>query len=363
MDEFVAKKYVNPGRLATIYTLLKSTWALLEASPIGEVFKDAEKAFVDVLDDAAKFQGENTSDETEAAKFMCGLNELMIGNPGLFLSKENIKLIQGAVIGKMMPEGVCVLPMQALNELNKIKAFTQMPTIESMTAALDREGYLIHDSEGRTKYQMKINDGKSRGWYIRLGRTREEDEPHHGDGDDKPTSVDPSTRVPTLPAKNEREIKKGKEEKEKAKDIENMGTTGTNKENIVTASDNMVPNAYPNRTQNTDSYPIEEEDMNEQEEKAHLSEIDKLIMAAEQAQHEAEEHNKTPSKDDESLPDKALRSIKLNRGVLTPFRMSMIVQALGGDMPPKMCEAYMLEHGYVEAVPSWVKRETSTTPA
>ena len=78
----------------------------------------------------------------------------------------------GTAIGKMMPEGVWLMPIETLNELSKVKAFTQMPNEDSMTVALEREGLLIHSSDGRKKYQISMNGAKVRGWYIKLDRTQ-----------------------------------------------------------------------------------------------------------------------------------------------------------------------------------------------
>jgi hypothetical protein len=210
-----------------------------------------EGDFVKALDEAAKNQGESTSDETEAAKFMAGLNELIIGNPGLFLSKENIKLVVGNVIGKWMPEGICVLPSQTLNVLDRIKIFTQIPTVESMTMALDRENLLIHDNEGRNKYQIKINGGKTRGWYIRLNDAPSTGTPYPLDGDHKTLPDDPGTPVPVVPDENERQVKKEKFENGKLNDIEKDGYVGTSKEKMSIDIDIVVPEQYPTRTRST----------------------------------------------------------------------------------------------------------------
>jgi len=39
------------------------------------------------------------------------------------------------LIRKIMPEGVKLVPIETLNELSKIKAFTQVPNEDSMTVA------------------------------------------------------------------------------------------------------------------------------------------------------------------------------------------------------------------------------------
>jgi len=93
---------------------------------------------------------------------MAGINELMVGNPGLFLDGNGTKHSLGTAIGKMMPEGVWLMPIETLNELSKIKTFTQIPNDDSMTVALDREGLLIHSSDNRRKYQISMNGAKVR---------------------------------------------------------------------------------------------------------------------------------------------------------------------------------------------------------
>jgi hypothetical protein len=54
-------------------------------------------------------------------------------------------------IGKVMPEGVWLMLIETLNELSKIRTFTQMPTGDSM------------------------NGAKVRGWYVKLDRTQEKE--------------------------------------------------------------------------------------------------------------------------------------------------------------------------------------------
>lgn len=271
MADFIKKNYANPGRLATIYTLLKSVWAMLEVSPIGEVFREMEKDFTKALDEAAKEQGESTSDETEAAKFMAGLNELIIGNPGLFVAKDGKKTILGNAIGKWMDNGLCVLPIQTLNELSKIKAFTQQPTVESMTVALDRENLLIHDTAGNAKYQMRINNGKTRGWYIKMEIVPGADAIVPNNGDKKPISEDVCTNVPDVPSENEREVKKNENQKPKVKHDKNLGTLVQDIDNRYTDIDFNVPKVYQTCTKTPVLYQAEN-DNQQQEAKSEIDE-------------------------------------------------------------------------------------------
>jgi hypothetical protein len=67
-----------------------------------------------------------------------------------------------------------------------------------------------------------------------------------------------------------------------------------------------------------------------------------------------EAHFTTPEKN-QSIAEKALNGMILNKGLITPFRLSMAIKAMGGDMPPKESEAYMVSLGWQSALPSWIK--------
>jgi hypothetical protein len=89
--------------------------------------------------------------------------------------------IGNKMIGKVMPEikcrglpeGVWLLPIETLSELGKIKTFTQIPTVRSMTEALDQVGLLVHQGETR-KYQARINGVKTKGWYVKMDVSEKE---------------------------------------------------------------------------------------------------------------------------------------------------------------------------------------------
>ncbi|TFH49734.1 MAG: hypothetical protein E4G89_04400, partial [Methanothrix sp.] len=152
MEEFLGLKYTNPGRLATIYSLLVSVWDLLETSSLGDVFTEARDSFKAALREATAVQGQAVSEETEIARFLSGLDELMASNPGLIMSKEGKKTIVGSIIGKKMELGLFLLPTETLSELMKIKAFNQQPTIDSITQALNEKGLLV---PGKDKLQNR----------------------------------------------------------------------------------------------------------------------------------------------------------------------------------------------------------------
>jgi len=209
-DEFRSRRYENSGRLATIYTLLRCVWLLLEATPFGEVFKELHNEFKAALDDAIVSQGEAVSEETEVERLLSGITELIAANPGLIMSLDGQKTIIGSIIGKRMEEGIFFLPAETLNALTNKRVFTQQPSIDSMTKALGEKGALIPDTDGKhLKYRMRLNGSNPRGWYIK----REFISTAWGDGDDHvPTHQPPrgntlgnakidsrSMNVPTVP--------------------------------------------------------------------------------------------------------------------------------------------------------------------
>ena len=168
MEEFLGLKYTNPGRLATIFALLVGTWNLLEASPLGDVFAEAHESFKAALDEVIAVQGDAVTEETEISRFLSGLEELLASNPGLVMSEDGKKTIMGAVIGKRMSDGMFLLPTETLNELVKIRAFNQLPTVDSITQALNEKGLLIPDPDGKhLKYRYRFNGGRPWGWYLR----------------------------------------------------------------------------------------------------------------------------------------------------------------------------------------------------
>jgi hypothetical protein len=165
--EFSAKRYTNPGRLATIYSLLRAAWALLCESPFGEVFLEFAERFVSILDLAIEEQGRMVTEETEVEKFLAGIRELLASNPGLIQSKEAKMTILGRVIGKETDEGLFLLPSETLAELAKIGVFTQKPTVDSLTKGLHAAGMLVISPDGKhLKAQRQMNGSRPRGWLL-----------------------------------------------------------------------------------------------------------------------------------------------------------------------------------------------------
>ena len=156
----------NPGRLATIYTVLMATWNLLCESPFGEVFKEATEDFTCNLTRAIQEQGSIVNSDTEVSKFLAGVNELLASQPSLFQSSDG-KTLLGRVVGKHMDEGLFLLPNEILAELDKLKVFTQKPTVDSMGKGLDDAGKLIRDKDERhRKVQRRMGDRRPRGWLL-----------------------------------------------------------------------------------------------------------------------------------------------------------------------------------------------------
>jgi len=167
MEEFLGLKYTNPGRLATIYSLLVSVWDLLETSPLGDVFAEARESFKAALLEVTATQGAAVTEETEISRFLSALEELLASNPGMIQSVDAKKTIIGAIIGKWMDRGLFLLPTETLNELMKIKAFSQQPTIDSITQALNEKGLLVIGEDRHLKSRQRLNGGNPRGWYIK----------------------------------------------------------------------------------------------------------------------------------------------------------------------------------------------------
>jgi hypothetical protein len=175
MGDFAAMHYVNPGRLATNYCLLKATFKLLCKSPLGDVFGEYAERFEEALNQVIEDQGALVSGETEVAKFLGGLNELIASNPRLIQGKDTQELSAGndtigrppKSIGKWVPEGIFLLPGETLAELEKARIFTQKPSVGSLTTALKAEGALITSPDGKhLKVERRMNGVKVRGWLL-----------------------------------------------------------------------------------------------------------------------------------------------------------------------------------------------------
>lgn len=103
--KFAEKEITNPGRLATIYTVLRFTWNLLLRSPLKDVFEDYTEDFITVLDEAVEEQGDIVNNDTEASKFLNALDSLMASQPQLFQPEAIDGSVDGRIIGKHTAEG------------------------------------------------------------------------------------------------------------------------------------------------------------------------------------------------------------------------------------------------------------------
>jgi len=264
LEEFRDAGYTVAGRTATIYTLLKTVWELLEMSPMGNVFQDFRGKFITALDNLAISQGIATREETEAARFIRGLNQLMMGNPGLFMDSTSTKHIAGFAIGKSMPDGMWLMPDATLAEMGKLKIFTQIPTEESMTTALFRAGYLIcktnPDGTQRKKYQVSLNGAKVRGWYVKMEKPAFADstvpEGTQPNGDGNPPMVTKkeqqetlSTQITRVTGEKEENLKEKKENNFSAQKVGTLVTAKKEKE-INDSSREIERDIYSNQCSN-----------------------------------------------------------------------------------------------------------------
>lgn len=178
-DEFNRSNYVNSGRLATIYALLRATWNLLCVSPFGEAFKPRTEAFLRELDSACKEQGRMVSEETEVAKFITGVIAILSTQPDLIQDNEHQKpdeygkTLYKNVIGRWVDSkengeerDLFLVPAPTLSALKRLGIFTQIPGEGSMTDALVQAGFLI-TSDKRKKTQYRLNGKRPWGWMIK----------------------------------------------------------------------------------------------------------------------------------------------------------------------------------------------------
>lgn len=182
-----SKGYTNPGRSATISTLMLGVWTMLEHSPFGEVFLEFHDKFVNGLDEVAKLNAAAVTEETEVVKFIDALQEIIATNPQIILGTAPEPLLDKSAldvpvggrikvkpIGKWLDDGIFLLPDSTLKEVFALKVFTQMPTISSLNQALDAKGWLINartrdpkSPDTHLQDQVRFGGGKPRGWHIK----------------------------------------------------------------------------------------------------------------------------------------------------------------------------------------------------
>lgn len=186
--ELAELKFDNAGRPATISTLLLGTWDLLEASPFGDVFKKFRTQFEKALADVIRANAASVTDESESAKFIRGVKQVIASNPKCIQGRAPEQLLdQSALevpvggrrvlpkpIGKWMPEGIFLMPDPTLKAVATMKLFAQMPTEPSLNQTLNQKGWLItprdknpNSPDNHLQVQQKINGINGRGWYIK----------------------------------------------------------------------------------------------------------------------------------------------------------------------------------------------------
>jgi hypothetical protein len=213
-----------------------------------------------LADEAIIGQGQTVSDETEVSKFLSALDELLAANPGLLQSVDGTKTIMGSIIGKRMAEGIFLLPAETLNEMAKIRAFTQQPTIDSLTQALNEKGYLIPGDSRHLKYHCRLNGSYPRGWYLKDVACPQKNEVIPHSGTDKTNNSEPTG--PTFPqcppekkenifsTKNQENRDRLGEGKEKQ---ENCGTSGTS--GTIDSIDRLVDSDFDSKVSVPNSDP------------------------------------------------------------------------------------------------------------
>ena len=103
--QFADKGICNPGRLASIYTVIRFTWNLLLRSPLGDVFEELTEDFIQGLDEAIEVQGDIVNNDTEASKFLNALDGLMASQHQLIQAGSIVGSVDGKIIGKHCEDG------------------------------------------------------------------------------------------------------------------------------------------------------------------------------------------------------------------------------------------------------------------
>jgi len=233
--EYASSGYVNPGRLATIYCLLRGVWSLMAEGPFSDVVQELNETFLEVLEEAIRNQGEEVNSETEISRFLQAIKTLRVSRPDLFMIGE-VKGRTDRILGRENANGLFLFPEETLSLLKQLGVFTQIPSIESITKALKEEGLLRPSSKKQVLNVTKIDNKRVRGWWLVPGWNSSiecDDDPRESDedscGTEKTDSEDPKSRRPAVPQKNElyRE-KKGEIQNESNGIVRDCGTESNN---------------------------------------------------------------------------------------------------------------------------------------
>lgn len=183
---YAARGYVNPGRLANIYCLLRGIWTLIEDGPFGDIASEHNSAFVEALDEAIEAQGLEVTAETEIARFLAAVANLRASRPDLFMIGE-LPSSSDKIIGRENELGLFLFPEETLALLKQMGVFTQVPSESSITKALKEDGYLREIKDRRRLNTTMINGVKVSGWWLKAGW--DDDQPAFEDGSHKPCDL------------------------------------------------------------------------------------------------------------------------------------------------------------------------------
>jgi hypothetical protein len=208
--EYASGGYVNPGRLATIYCLLRGVWSLMAEGPFSDVVQELNETFLEVLDEAIKIQGEEVNSETEISRFLQAIKTLRVSRPDLFMIGE-VKGRTDRILGRENANGLFLFPEETLSLLKQLGVFTQIPSIESITKALKEENLLRPPSKKQVLNVTKIDNKKVRGWWLVPSWNEsiecDDDDPRESDEDSRGTEKSDSrglkSRRPAVPQRNE----------------------------------------------------------------------------------------------------------------------------------------------------------------
>lgn len=283
---YAAKGFVNPGRLANIYCLLRGIWTLIEDGPFGDIAREHNSAFVEALDEAIEAQGLEVTAETEVARFLAAIANLRASRPDLFMVGE---LPSGSdkIIGRENELGLFLFPEETLALLKQMGVFTQVPSESSITKALKEDGYLREIKDRRRLNTTMINGVKVSGWWLKTGWDEDlpvTDEPSHKPDGKNQIEENPSHKCrdsmvserdaetasagtyPTNPAFYEKSItyREGKEENEMCKEECDSGISKVKYSNSIvididSSNPTVDPTPIPTITQDTKPLSVEPE--------------------------------------------------------------------------------------------------------
>ena len=203
-----------------------------------------------------------------------------------------------------MNKGLFLLPNETLNELAKIKVFTQKPSVDSMTMALHNAWLLVEPDDGRHLVQQRVNGSRVRGWLLRPGWDEDGStlSPSGGDSETN-TCGSRVSDVSGVSGKKQRNVFECDSDepslpRENTKYAGDNGDSGDSKHNNGTtdtgfSSNSSVSSSVSTRDGNGDK----------PDDQVPTTEIDKQLRLAHERQQAKEEHfNKVAEKLTKPLP-------------------------------------------------------------